>query len=741
MLRSLSQVAMMMVLTATGPARGASPPMTSVGEQLPYVKQALALGLEAEPTEALARDVDRLLARLLLDGEEAAVDRATDLHALLLLAAEVDLLERRGPSSPALRRAAVSTAYLLHLVGVAYETQPSVRAALDALPEQVVAEQRDNAELLVDSVRRMRRVGDAWLGRALAPALRDSPQDPELQTQRGLWRLREGQAADAAEAFALAFRKSQEPRHAFHLHAALLAADRGEDVAALEQRLGAASPAMKRRLARQRQQREDERATREWERHGGASDVAAGVAQLQRFGRMGREGAALLLAQQLEAQHPGDPAAEQAAGAVWLGAGRVAALEALLERAAARGPLERGLRELRVATAVRRLGAGGDSDEARARIAETLEADLSALAAEGDSRGRLIGHAARVLVPLARWRAAAIGGAEVPERGVVRQVEEAVARGIADLPASADMRLLGLAAQVGLNRAEVGAAQVRAGLDALGPADKIAVAMVLGEVEAGYAVRRRDADALAAALRGLDALAPALRAVAVDDAAWRYTRAVGAVARLVLDGQTLAEPAAREALAALPPRGVHFDPGDPVGRLWEGALAAARGTLLLVVDDREAGVRDLAGLRKAIPGEPVAKLVAAQVQLMLGDAPGAWELLGDGLGPGLRASEAFLYRKWRATAAHLLRWPEAEQAEAREQLSVWDDARMPDVIATRSPRPLFIGDFHVGLELAPGEPLRVAVRVAPVLVLVPDAPETRDEVQARAGAGASEDAR
>lgn len=724
---------------AAAPAPGGGAP--SVTDALPYARQLVASGLGDEKTEALAHNIDQLITRLMLDDQHAAIDRPTDLHALMMLAAEVQLLDGRGEDGPALRRAALSTAYMLHMMGHAYETRQSVRTALDALPDQVSPERKATFDALVESVRRMRRFGDRWFAYALPRALKDDPQSPAVQDQRGLWLLREGHPKEAAAAFAVAFRKSEQPRHALNLYDALLAAGEDDEAAQLAGRLVKAAPALEGQIDAIRVKRREERATAAWEAAPQAryDDVAGCVAQLRRYWRLDREGATILLGKRLEADHFDDAAVQHAVAETWLATRKMDALEALLARAAAQGPLDSRLTEARIAWAVQRAIPTTIpttfSTASGPPVSATLDADLDAIATQAGERGQLVRRAAHLLIPIGIRQAALAAGHADPDPALAKRFEAAIDAGLKELPRSLEMRLLTLAGYVAFDRALDGVKRASQDLDALSGDDRRTLTLLLAQVSAGYAVRTRDDAALAAAAKTVEGLAkrlPKQRPAGWDEPAWKYTRAVLGVARATLDGGGLPAEQAKRALAALPRPLVDFDTEDGGGRLYAIGLAATRGTLLLALDEKPEAIAAFGRLRYLAPDEPVAKIVGAQVQLMLSDANSAWELLSDGMNGDLRPSEAFAARKWRAITARVAGEGEAVVREAQAQLDLWDVARMPEVIASRSPRALFIGDFNVGLMLLPDEPLRVEVRATPIVLLIPDAPQTRDEVRALA---------
>ncbi|TNF36747.1 MAG: hypothetical protein EP329_04885, partial [Deltaproteobacteria bacterium] len=390
-LRSAAASALLSALLIAPGLALAAEPAPRVVDALPYAKQLADSGLGREATPALARHVDQLLTRLQLDDQHAAIDRPSDLHALIMLALEIQLLEERGEDGPALRRAALSAAYMLHLMGHAYDTRQTVRTAIDALPDQVPASHRGAFEALVQSVRQMRRVGDRWLAQAVPAALQDDPQSPAVQDQRGLWLLREGHPKRAAEAFALAFRKSEQPRHALNLLDALLAAGERDEAKRLRERLVAAAPALSGALEALERKHADAEATAAWEAapESRYDDVAGCITQLQRYWRQGRDGAAILLGERLEKERFDVPEVRHALAETWLAMRRLGALQAVLSRAAAEGPLDARLTEARITWAVQMAMPGAPAPVGGVDAGAHLEADLSRLAAEGGERGRL----------------------------------------------------------------------------------------------------------------------------------------------------------------------------------------------------------------------------------------------------------------------------------------------------------------------------------------------------------------
>lgn len=734
-----------LALVIVGPARGAEPPERpevaegAVGAEidaLPYARLLVEAGVAARPAEELRVSVDRLLSRLLVDDERANFDRSADLHALMRLIVEVRALEGLGGGAE-LARVSATTAYLAHLMGFAYATRPNVRDAIEALPTQVPAERRAVFEALVESVRRLRAVGGRWLERAMREAVAAHPRDATLHNQRGMWRLREDQHTAAAEAFALAFRASERPRHALNLYDALLAAGRDADAAALAKRVVREAPATKARLEAMAAVRADLRATERYEADREAADQAARIAQAGRYWRLDRGGAAILLADELVKAYPDDPEALAMAASIYLGTRKDAALRALLARAAgADGPLDprrpdARLIEARIAFAVRsrverRLGKAGDeTDEAH------LDADLAAIAASGGERGELIAHAARMLEPLARFQVARGDDATRAADEVRARAGEAMAA----LPRSADARLLALAGYVGINAAADGVRAISGRLDGLARGERLQLESLLARVRLGRAARARDADGVAEARAALDGIAKGVGDKApagFDEAAWRYARAIGPVVAEAIGGGPVSLKTARAALGALPASEVAFDGSSAEGKLGEGALAATRGALLARLDEGPEAARALSRARRWTPDEPVARIAAAQAQLMAGDVEGAWELLTAIDVAGARPTEAFAVHDWLGRCADIAGEVAERRRHAASMVTLWEEAEMPEDVATGALLAVFLGDFDVGIVLEPGEPLRVRLMAAPVVALLPAAPLSRADVEALA---------
>ncbi len=723
----------LLVVLAPGLAVAAEPAALAtlpVAEALPLARVILLQSNITElPPAQLADNADNLLTRLMTNEELVAIDSPTDLHRLVALAVHVQLLERRGEPSAALRRAALSTAYALHLTGHAYETRPDVKATIDGLPEAVPGDRREVFEALVASVRGMRAYGKAWFPEALQAALADAPQSAEIHDQRGLFLAREGRHAEAAEAFAQAFRASERARYALNLFDALLRSDRLDDAAALEGRLRGAAPALSGRLEELRRSWEDERLTAAFDAKPRAQvPLEEQVAQAHRYLRVGREGAALVLVKELLAAHVERADVRHTAAEIYVATRRFGSFEELLAAAEQVGVLDDRLREARIAAAVQleteHLQGGPDHPLAHVDV----EGDLSALSDASSDRVALIRATIAVVRPLAKVQVALAGGAEAPPAALVTEVEAAIAAGLEALPSSGDMALMAVAAYSGVDKPLTGVELIRKRLSKIdaGARDKAAALVAL--IEAGYAVRGRDGARLARATKQLAAFGE-VAPKGVDPAIWRYSRTILPLVEATIDGGSLTAEQARAALAALPRLELDLDLTAPSGRLVEGGLAASIGALLVVLDERDGAVSALKDFRRVSPTEPLARLAAGQAQLVHGDPVGAYEILSEALGVQVRSATAFAVQKWLALAANMGGDSKRGLGHMKTLLSLWDDAGAPRSVKERSPRPLFTGDFRVELWLEPGVPLAPSLRATPVLLLVPDFPHDRAEVE------------
>jgi len=724
---AIGSLAGLLAVAATSGAQAApatppdQPATLPIAEALPLARMILERsGVADLDAEDLTTLVDRWTTRLLIADDHAAINSAQDLQDLVSLAVVIQLLEARGEGGPALRRAAASTAFLVHAMGHAFDTREEVRATLEAFAAGVEAPHREGGEALLASVRGMRAVGRRWFPEALHASLADNPRDGTLHHQRSLWLLREDRPVEALEAAAIAFHQSGEVRHALTLYDALLTAARTEEAAELAGALLRRGPALRGRLEALAAFHAAERHTRRFERPRSAPSRAEEIAQLGHYQRLGRTYAALALARDLVSRADGSAEVLEAAAEVYVATQRFGRLAELLAGVEGEGAPSLRLREARIAGVMQARMMAAAGAEAHAFAAEDLAGDLAAVTAADRDRGRLLTHAVAMLTPVLAARRARARGESVPD-DLVLAVHAAVEAGREDLPGDPTFAAIAASTAMELERPEEGRRALERALDAARGEARETLRGVLARVEAGHAVRNRDPALLARALERLGA---------GDAPRDRYARVAWELAALSLDGASLGEARIEAAIEALPPVERDFDTDT-----WEGLLEAAGaamtlGALRLVAGHEGGGTGALTHVRRLLPDDTLGLLAAGQAQAAIGDPDGALALLMRADLEGEPEATAFMVEKWRAWLASLVGDRGATRRHIEAMMRLWDRAGMPDRVEASSLRPLFLGGTHVGFPLVRGQPLRPEVRVAPLVILVADLPHDRAELRA-----------
>lgn len=679
---------------------------------------------------ALAERALFLVTALLVNDEEAVLDSPRDIEKLVTLGVAVDLLFARGQDTPALRAVALRACYAMHLLDDAYRTRETVRAAIDALPSRVPPERRAAYEALVEAVRGVGAVARQWFPELLQRVLADGQDVGATHNLRGLWLLRDGRAAEAADAFAQAFDADAQARYAVHLYDALVASGQPALAEQVRRPLLAKAPALEPELDRIAGARADRAATEVFDAQAGKATRGEATAQIARYRRVGRDGAALALAERLVGVYPDEPTVYVAAAELYVAERAYGRLAALLKAAEARGILGLRLREARVAAVVQARVDRAVGAPAHALADVDIAPDLEQIEGLDAARGRRVRLVAQLLERIALAQGARrTGAAEAPADALaaMRADTEAALR---EAPADPVLWKLGAAALVGADRPRDAMALLEKGLRAVSAADARVLGALLARMEAGYGVREADAKLLKSARARADRVgdAPLAGAGPGDGAVWRAFRVVLDATERAFRGKALRAGEARVAIRALPEIDVDFDETDPDGRLAEAATAATIGALAFAADDGGLAVNALKQVRRFASDEVVAKLASGQAQLIAGDPRGAYEILADAEGGDARPAVAFALEKSLAWAAGQAGDDATAAEHMRKLLALWDVARAPDVAEAHGAQPLFIGDFHVGLALEPGEPLAAVVVAAPVLMLVPDLPHDREAI-------------
>ncbi|MFT7579546.1 MAG: tetratricopeptide (TPR) repeat protein [Myxococcota bacterium] len=715
--------------SAAAPAPEAELP---ISKALPLAKALLGQGVTKLSIPELERGVDQRLSRLLVGGGHAALDTPKDIEELVVLAIQVQALKARGENSRGLRAAALSTAYMVHLAGHAYTTRTHVRESFDALLERLSEDQKPGYRLLLQSLPKMRDYGKSWFPTALSGVQKDDPNQAWVHNQRGLWLFREGRYEQAAEAFAIALTTGMKARYAQSLYRALLKGGKTTQAAELQARTIKLEPMLAGSLEQIRVGVEDDRLTAHYERFPKKATLIESLAQTHRYLRLGRVHAAEVLAAELLASTPGDPKVEDTIAEIYATINKPGRLSALLSTAEKRGPLSVRLREARVAQTIQSRIDKVLEGKAHTMAGHNVTEDVAAIAAVHGEQSRILAVLPDVLAAIAGWINAGNAGAMEPTKAHIAALEAAIDKGYALLPKSPEMVLLATAGYIALDQSDTAMRKIPKWRRKLAAADRGAIDFLLARMQVGYGVRRLDKALLA---KGVRSLAKLNAGPGVPKHELAYALVVSRAARQVLDGKSLPEkgtakkPGVRDVLAALPRHDLDFDVISAAGALHAKGVALTYGALLLALDDQGTARDALKEVRRVDPDSALAKLAAGQAALIGGDGGGALQLLYEGLGRAGRPSEVFAMHKWIAYTANLVNDQQRAAHHIGAMLKMWDDAAVPASVSPRSPRPLFIGDFHVGVLLKPGEPLRPELRANPLVVLVADVPHKKSELE------------
>ncbi len=728
----------------------AGPP--KVSDRLPLAARILAESdLSTAPTTQLLGQIRRLTNRLLLGDEDLGLDTPADLHDLVLLATTVQVVVDRGETSRGLDIARMTTSFMVHAVGYTFDTQPTMRESLSQLLEQVPSNARDSYVDLLASLRAMRQLGKDWFPHTLHAVL-DRDRDLAIaHNQRGHWLDREKRPADAAAAFQQAFVISEAPHHAINLHRTLLKVDKPEAARRLYERVTDGAPGLAARLDLAQQRYKDEQATRAYEAGRDGAPPAVAAAQLASYQRLGRLGPALFLAKQLVADHPTDLQVQQSAADLYLSQQRFGSLLSLVdeaEQSGAPGGLDAQLRDARIAAIVH---ARVTADPQLAAIAaRDLDSDLAALKEREPERGALVGHAARILLAIGQWKAANERGEKTPTSDVLNTVKGEVAAGLKAFPRSLTMARLALAAYVGVDRPDQALKTADTSAKRLKGDDRLALRFMTAQVRAGYGVQRGDKKLVRRALATYKTLRREFKArgaladpdkmpPGMDLGTWHLATVTAQLASQTLDGAPLdakdagkGRLSAEEAINRLPKPRVAFDESSSAGRKRSLALVATLGALLVSTGNHDVTPLLLKQVRRLEPKSSFAKLAAGQAAVMTGDPAGARGLLDAGLTMKPAPGIGFLTLKWLSYASNLMGDKARGAEELRLLLNIWDLAGVPDVVQSRSPRPVFMGDFSVSIHKRPGMPLEPRIEIVPVIALVPDVAHDRKALRAAA---------
>lgn len=708
MIRLCVTLAVLAVVLAPA-ARAQGQEQVTLWEAIPFAPIVRAdLGLLDDAT--LMVRAESLRQRLFIDEQTIAIERGEDLELVVGYAAAVALLAERRPALGGLSGARRTAAYLLYATGHQCETRPELRVAVAELG----AIDDPAARALAASVKAMKRYGKARFERLLAlEILERDGLGPTALAQAGVVALAEGHTIIAAERFVAAATHQALPRFAVAACEALLllGEPEGESLCGqLRARYVEAFPATAPRFDEVRRGVRDRLALKrfdgapEVERSASPEELAA--AAWRRL-RQGRSGAARRLARVLRERFPLTLAAWHTGAEIAVADGQLGEVEAILAEADRQQvPRDARLEAAHLAALVNRAldRALVSRRGLRPERQRALQTALEAWAARGPPRKRLL--QLRVLVALAEHLSRQAGA----EERLVRAADALAGEAALD-PVSARLLLLTeLVRERWTDPARV--------LSALEDPARPEIASLIARIELGLALKVRDRPRLEESERQL-------RALGDRDAALRMAQVIAARAGQILNGAAIPTKgldADRRALASL---AFAFDETRRSGRLRAQARALTLATL-----EQRAGhpARAAELLREARRfGGELAPLAAGLAQLLIDDVAGAGELCARGT--ALDVSVRQLLQICRALGEA----GAAARAAWREVDALWDGAGLVPVLQSGTARPLFVPDFTLQVQLAPGEPLTVVADLEPVVLLVPELAPDRGEVRRRAG--------
>lgn len=667
-----------------------------------------------------------LLRRLLLDEGHVAIAAPRDLHDAVLLATVSALLVGATGDDDAARMDAVRAAYVVFMAGGAAREQAGLKQALEGLPATTKSPRtRELFGALIASVDGLETIGRAWFPVALHLALGDGPGDAELHHLRGLWLEREGRTAEATNALLASVESRPTVPAMVDLYRMLVDGQRSADAATLAKALVPRAPGVAGTLEAVLERAGDRAMTAVYEDPRYQPSVDERLAQAVRYRRLGQMARALATLEALDREAPHDVRVRELSAELWLEAERLGRLAALFEAAEADGGLSRRLLEARVAavaTARLQRARGG---AAHALAERDPGPDIAKLEALGVAGATLRGL--EVVFALAAQPAERAG------------VEAAIGKlGTAD-PTGLETSRLVAAAWLALGEPEHAMWALAQRSPGLEEAKGAALAVLLGSLELTYGVRGDDRGLVARALDRLDRTATrrAEGLAALRD----YHRLVaGRVGAWLRDKRGRSEPTAEdgETLEALLPLVDRLDPTVPAERAAARGAALSAAAIYAWRGEREHATGALAVARRIGPTDALGWVAAGQAAVIGGDAAGGLTAFDEALAASPAPRLAFVARKWAALAANRLGDAEAMREHFREMLALWDAAGVPDVRTGDRPYVLVSGDAGVAVRLEPGAPLRVAVDLAPIVVLLPDFPHDRAEIRSVVGAAKGE---
>lgn len=705
----------------------------AIVEAMPLARRAVERGDIARSSEQeLAGYIGITLDGLMLDVQEPALDTPQEFQSLIGVSTALQLLEARGKATQQTRYQAAHAAYAMHLAGYRYDTRPGAHEAVESLPKTAPHEvARVELTELRDSIRAFRGFARQWFPNALHAALQDTPKDPTLHNLRGLFLLREGRAAEAAQAFDQALSLHPKVQFAVNLYRAQV--ERGDVNEAIVQRLYEGlvkqAPGVRGSLERIRERYADRAATAAFEAPGSRPSLDEKIRQVARYIRLDRSPAALVVVRDLLDHHSKSTAAIVAAAEAYLSWEHFDKLVSLLDSAKARQIDDRRLLEVELVAVGRAQLAKVQGQPTHAIAERDLDALLAAYRARVmGPEADLIERTMRVFLLTAKARREAGADGEAPK--AIRDAIEALTKeGLQRHPSDPRMIDLAVGAQLGLSGASAGIKALEEMLagGTLGPGISAYATFLLARLEAGLSIRKYDPAPMNKALERLARLDPKASGGLVSPAEHAYVSTVAQVAVAAMSGKRAAVDAVRqEAIKRLDPLIDAFEVTDSRGALLAQSTAMALAALAFGADNAMAH-RALQRTRMHGPRD-LGLLGYGLAAILRGDPQLGLNVLSAVTGPEQRPGQRFAAHKWSALAGNQAGAVEVTRQHLKNTLELWDAAGQPEAVEDRVPRPIFVGDLTVSVGLSPGEPLAPDIRIAPVVVLVPDFAHDKGEV-------------
>jgi hypothetical protein len=676
--------------------------------------------MKAAPQEALDHIATSIRTRLVLTPLTHAVSQVSDLELALRLAVALQM-RRLAPDFRPTREALVAerdAAFLLHAIGLRYETVDEVRFAIDGLAEDKTGQGR----ALVDAVRTLRREGRAWFDAVLGELERMGPLDARSLLQKGKLLLEEGEPLLASAALSEANAKQPSVEAMRATCDALLATGLPEFRAkaeALRDRVVKLEPSQAPLFSGCFAEADDALASRGFHALK-APTVDEVTAQIARDLGAGRHGSVELLAKSLRERAP--ETALRVLAVLYFRLERWESLRTLFAEASREGRLDAHLEGIRLAAQVGlmtqvHLGAAPHP---------LIEGDVEAAVRRVPG---LVGRGGALILMLAR-RAGLSQATPVDEAAVAaldREIRAEVGRLLDAEPRSPEALELAVVAMAGieataegLTRVEKRVAKIPA--EARPRLDSLRLRVALGE-----AFRSGDAKAVGLATRAIDSKIKQLENQDEVRAGLVIASVAGQFAELTLSKRAPTEDELNRARERLEAVAWSLDRTTEGGRELEQTRLLTLASLEVLGGRPQDAVMHFSAARSE-RGGTLAELGGGLAALLVDDGVGAVELCRR-VPDGARADLAQLVSA--CVASGLTKVGEDPTPALRQVLALWDAAGLPRDLGGRPLRPIFTGAFNIGLAVSHDRPVALGLTSRPLLLLLPELVPSRDGLEAR----------